>query len=169
MDHWPNILGPCRSRCIILGSESHALLPAHPQPSYKVPPLAIWCDASPEGNRQHWGWPVNLSPEEEALLALAKDIVDEEFTMVLQDNANDNKEAPEDDNNNTWVDEVEELSDKEQEVLTVHICPVWKCRMSHSRHFLSSHFFLRVTNFIVLFYFQVQKSSFLCWETSRNF
>ena len=30
-------------------------------------------------------------------------------------------------------------------------------------------FFLRVTNFIVLFYFQVQKSTFLCRETSRNF
>ena len=46
---------------------------------------------------------------------------------------------------------------------------MWKCRMSHSWHFLSSHFFLHVTNFIVLFYFQIQESTFLCRETSRNF
>ena len=55
---------------------------------------------------------------------LAEDIDTEELTMVLQDDANDDEEAPEDDNDDGWVDEVEELSDEEREALKVHIRPV---------------------------------------------
>ena len=66
----------------------------------------------------------DLSPEEEDLLALAEDIDKEELTMALQDDANDDEEAPEGDNDDGWVDEVEELSDEEREALKVHIRPV---------------------------------------------
>ena len=66
----------------------------------------------------------DLSPEEEELLDLAKDLDKEELTMELQVEANKDKEAPEDDDNDGWVDELDDLSEEERNALKVHICPV---------------------------------------------
>ena len=60
----------------------------------------------------------DLSPEEEELLDLAKGLDKEELTMELQDDAN------EDDDDDGWVDELDELSKEECDALKVHICPV---------------------------------------------
>ena len=44
--------------------------------------------------------------------------------MELQDEANKDEEAPEDDDNDSWVNELDDLSEEEQNALKVHIRPV---------------------------------------------
>ena len=66
-----------------------------------------------------------LSAAEKELLDLANDIDQEELTMAQQDNANNDEDGAEDDeDNDSWVDKVEELSEEEREELKAHICPV---------------------------------------------
>lgn len=55
----------------------------------------------------------DLLPEEEELLALTEGIDNEELTMAQRNDANDSEDPTDNDNNNSWIDEVEELSEEE--------------------------------------------------------
>ena len=70
------------------------------------------------------------SAAKKELIDLANDIDQEELTMAQQDNANDNEDGAEDnEDDDSWIDEVEELSEEEWEELKAHICPVSRVLM----------------------------------------
>ena len=81
----------------------------------------------------------DLSPEEEHLLALAEGIDDEELIMAQQDDANDSEDPTDDDNSDGWVDEIEELSEEEREMLKSHIRPVSRVlvKVNHLKTYVS--------------------------------
>ena len=66
----------------------------------------------------------DLLPEEEELLALAEGLDKEELTMELQDEANKDEEVPEDDDDDSWVEKLNDFSEEERDALKVHIRPV---------------------------------------------